>query len=429
MICPDFTNESIDYMKVIVSAVACTPEGGSEGGVGWHAVLAIAKEHDVRVVTQRMYKEAWDRAFAEERVPDGVRVRYIDCGMAWHPNRMIAKLQSWTRYLGFSRKVLSVALEWHDEEPADLVQQVTYATWRVASPMWKMPIPSIWGPVGGAAVFPRQFMGILGTSARVFERVRFLAGKLAENNRGFLNCVRKSSVVMAANEETRDFLKRFRPDRLILELPVAYLTDQKIETFRNPSISVTNGDQCLKLFAGGNIEGRKGVSLALRAIEKLKRSGVKVHYTVAGGGPEIPTLMKLASQMGIEDQILFHPGYSGDNYVNTLKECDIYFLPSFRETTPVTLLEAALAGCLPVVADTSAAGEMARLIGGIAIPAVSPDQLVDGLAEAVESLHNDRTKLYSLSVAVSEASADKYSEARYRETIRQAYQIATSNAF
>jgi len=47
----------------------------------------------------------------------------------------------------------------------------------------------------------------------------------------------------------------------------------------------------------------------------------------------------------------------------------------------------------------------------------------------VESLHNDRTKLYSLSVAVSEASADKYSEARYRETIRQAYQIATSNAF
>jgi glycosyltransferase involved in cell wall biosynthesis len=416
-------------MKVIISAVACTPEGGSEGGVGWFGALAISQEHDVRVITQLMYKESWDRAFAENRVPERIRVRFIDCGMAWHPNRMIAKLQSWTRYLSFSRRVLPVALAWHAEEPADLVHQVTYATWRVASPMWRMPIPSIWGPVGGAAVFPRQFMGILGSSARVFERVRFIAGKLAENNRGFLNCVRNSSVVMAANEETRDFLKRYRPDRPILELPVAYLTNQKIETFRNPSISVTNGDQCLKLFAGGNIEGRKGVSLALRAIEKLKRNGITVHYTVAGGGPEIRTLVKLASQLGICDQVLFHPGYRGSDYVEKLKECDIYFLPSFRETTPVTLLEAALAGCLPVVADTSAAGEMARLIGGVSIPAETPEGLVNGLAGALEDLHKNREKLCHLSVAVSEAAAENYSEARYRETVRQAYHIATSSSF
>jgi glycosyltransferase involved in cell wall biosynthesis len=290
-----------------------------------------------------------------------------------------------------------------------------------------MPIPSIWGPVGGAAVFPRQFMGILGGSARTFERFRFFAGKLAEKNPGFLNCVGKSTVVMAANEETRCFLKGFRPQMPILELPVAYLTDQKIETFRNPSISVTETGQCLRLFAGGNIEGRKGVSLALRAIEKLKRNGIRVHYTVAGGGPEISTLVKLASQLGIDDQILFHPGYRGDEYVAKLKECDIYFLPSFRETTPVTLLEAALAGCLPVVADTSAAGEMARLIGGVAIPTETPAGLVDGLALALEELHKDRTKLCSMSIAVSQAAAENYSEERYRETVRRAYHIATAS--
>ncbi len=168
------------------------------------------------------------------------------------------------------------------------------------------------------------------------------------------------------------------------------------------------------------------MSLALRAIEKLKRNGIIVHYTVAGGGPEITTLVKLASQLGIADQVLFHPGYCGNDYVEKLKECDIYFLPSFRETTPVTLLEAALAGCLPVVADTSAAGEMARVIGGVAIPTETPESLVNGLAHALEDLHRDRTKLYHQSVAVSKAAAENYSEARYRETIRQAYHIASS---
>ena len=414
-------------MNVIISAVACTPEGGSEGGVGWNAVLTIAEEHDVRVITQKMYENAWERALANDMVPENVRVRYIDCGGDWHSNRMLAKLQSWTRYLAFSRKVLAMALEWHEEEPSDLIHQVTYATWRVASPIWKMPVPSVWGPVGGAAVFPREFMGILGGSARAFERLRFFTGKLAEKNRGFLDCVRNSTVVLAANAETRDFLRLFRQDGPVLELPVAYLSDEKIEGFRNRTKSVKHESRRLELFAGGNIEGRKGVSLALKAIAKLKAKGVQVHYTVAGGGPEIPTLRKLASQLGIEDQVLFHPGYRGREYLEKLWESDIYFLPSFRETTPVTLLEAALAGCLPVVADTSAAGEMAGRIGGIGVPAVSPAGLVDGMAEAVERLYMNRTELYEMSLAVSEAAADKYSKSRYRETIREAYRLASAD--
>lgn len=411
-------------MKIIVSAVACTPEGGSEGGVGWYAVLAIAKDHDVRVITQEMYRDAWDRAFSEKRVPAQVRVRFIDCGQSWHSNRMIAKLQSWTRYLKFSRKVLDVALRWHEEEPADLAHQVTYATWRVASPLWKMPIPSVWGPVGGAAVFPIRFFGILGWSSRAFECLRHVAGKLAEQNRKFRQCIENTSVVLGANQETRVFLSRFRKGRPLFELPVAYLTQEKIALFVKNFTMDSSDSGTLELFAGGNIEGRKGVSLALRAIEKLKKDGIEVRYTVAGGGPEISTLKKLSTQLGIDDRVVFHPGYQGQDYIRKLKESDIYFLPSFRETTPVTLLEAALAGCVPVVADASAAGEMSRLIGGDSIPAGTPDELVQGLADAVSRLHGDRSLLQKRSIAVSKAAADRYSEERYREVIRNAYQAA-----
>jgi len=411
-------------MKVIISAIACAPGEGSEGGVGWRAVQRIAREHDVRVITQEMNRPSWERAEREGTVPRSVRVRYVDCGTGWHPNRMIARIQSWTRYLKFSREVLDMAKAWHDEEPADLVHQVTYATWRVPSPLWQMPVPFVWGPVGGTAMFPKQFLGTLGKAARAFEMVREVQGSLAARSSAFIRCVENSAVVLAANGETSMFLKPYRRGRPLLELPVAYMTRNEVEVFSKPLVEKESARGPLKLFAGGNIEGRKGVSMALRAIHRLKQQGIRVEYTVAGGGPEIPTLRKLASRLGIDELVHFHPGYRGRDYVRKLQESDVYFLPSFRETNPVTLLEASLAGCVPVVAGASGSGEMARMIGGDAIPAASPDALIDGLAAAVMRLHHDRGELKRRSCAVSKSAADLYSEIRYDEIIGRAYEVA-----
>lgn len=410
-------------MKVIVSAVACTPGGGSEGGVGWRAVLQIAKHHDVRVITQEMNRQAWVKAFQEGKIPANVRVRYLNCGGAWHQNRMLARIQSWRRYVQFSKEVLATATAWHNEEPADLVHQVTYATWRVASPLWQMSIPFVWGPVGGTAVFPTNFLGILGKTARFFEIFRKIAGKVSERSPSFIRCVKNSAVVLAANDETLAFLRPFRKNRALLKLPVAHLTNDQIALFKRIPVATRTNDP-LRLFAGGNIEGRKGVSLALKAIARVKRAGVRVLYTVAGGGPEIPTLRKLASELNITDMVIFHPGYQGGDYIAKLKESDIYFLPSFRETTPVTLMEAALAGCVPIVADASAAGEMVRNISGVAIQINSPEDLVTGLADAVIRFHEDRLELSIKSQNISRAVADLYSEDRYKQAIEDAYQLA-----
>lgn len=414
-------------MKVIVSAIACTPGGGSEGGVGWRAVLRIAKYHDVHVITQEMNRPYWNQAATQGIVPENVQVRYLDCGGAWHKNRMIARIQSWTRYLKFSKSVLAEATAWHNQEPADLVHQITYATWRVPSQLWKMPIPFVWGPVGGTAVFPKQFLSILGKTSHLFEIIREFSGKIAASRDNFIRCAANSSVVLAANDETFAFLEPFRKGRPLLKLPVAHITAEQIVIFKRPIQTTNIKKQPLKLFAGGNIEGRKGVSLALQAIAKIKEAGVEVQYTVAGGGPEIEILKKMAIKLGVNELVDFHPGYKGEKYIEKLQQSDIYFLPSFRETTPVTLQEAALAGCLPVVADASAAGEMARKIGGDAISVDSPDGLVAGLAEAVIRLHKDRDELKTRSEHVSNKVADIYSEERYDQVIQTAYKIATDS--
>jgi glycosyltransferase involved in cell wall biosynthesis len=415
-------------MKVIVSAIACTPGGGSEGGVGWRAVLRIAKYHDVRVITQEMNRPYWDQAALKGELPDNVRVRYLDCGGKWHSNRMVARIQSWTRYVKFSRSVLAEANAWHQQEPADLVHQITYATWRVPSRLWQMPIPFVWGPVGGTAVFPKKFFSILGKTSLFFEIAREFSGRISARSPSFTRCATNSAVVLAANDETFAFLKPFREGKPLLKLPVAHLTEEQIIRFRRPPRPMVRGDAPLRLFAGGNIGGSKGVSLALRAVARMKEAGTEVHYTVAGGGPEMPTLKKLAWKLGINHSVTFHPGYKGKEYIEALQNSDIYFLPSFRETTPVTLLEAALAGCVPIVADASAAGEMAKLIGGHAVPVNSPEELVSALADAVIHLHFNRPELESKSKQVASAAADMYSGERYDQITESAYIAATNTS-
>lgn len=406
-------------MNVLISAIACDPTGGSEGSVGWNAVQLIAERHDVRVLVHASCEEAWRRARAEGLVPPNVEARFLCSAKPWHPNRMIARLQSWSRYMEFNRHVLAAALAWHGEKAFDLAHHVTYATWRVPSPLWRLPVPFIWGPIGGAANFPNAFFPILSPSARAFEALRKFSAAAGRRSRGFRDCVENSTLVIAANVESEDFLRPYRGGRAMTRLPVTYLTADKIERFRRPA-GHTRRPGSLRLFAGGNMIGSKGLALAVRALAKVKSDGVDFHYTIAGGGPEYPKIQALVKELRLCNEVTLHPGFQGDDYPAALRDSDIYFLPSFRETTPITLIEALLAGCHPIVADASAPGELMRELGGDAVAADSPEEMVEGLATAVLAFSRDGAEA-DIAESLVTALTDKFSRETYRDAIMEAY--------
>ena len=410
-------------MKILVVAYACNPYGGSEPGVGWTALNRIARNHEVCLLTDIHNKPGWDKGYAEGIIPAHLKVRYVRDKAASIDNAFIAHISSWISYAEYNRLILDQALAWHKQEQFDLCHQVTIAAWRMPSPLWRLPIPLVWGPIGGAGTIPSGFRGMLSTSARWFERARDLQTALAKRSGAFLSCIRETAVVFAANEETELFLEPFRAGKPMVRLPIASLPADKVEKFRRPD-RIPERDRTLRLFAGGYMEGRKGVSLALRALAMAKDAGVDFKYTIAGGGPEINALRTLASQLGIADQVEFHPGYSGEDFVKALQSTDVYFLPSFRESTPVTLLEACLAGCYPVVADTSAQGEIVRRCGGHAVPVTDMPSLIRGLADALIWCDGHREELASLATGITNRVADHFASDRYDATVEQAYRTA-----
>jgi len=411
-------------MKILISAYACNPFGGSEPGVGWAAVCRIAKRHEVFVLTDIHNRAGWERGATEGLIPANVSVRFLRDRSACSENRFIAHLQSWMNYGSFNRQVLAAAEAWHAEERFDLCHQVTIAGWRMPSPLWQLSIPFVWGPIGGAGYIPPAFRGILSPSARAFEKLRDLNTSLASRSRAFRRCIEHTAVVFAANEETEVFLKPFRAGRPLVRLPIASFHPERVAQLRRPPGQAREPGP-LRLFAGGNMEGRKGVSLALRALAQAASQGLDFHYTVAGGGPEIQALKILCHELGLDQRVEFHPGYSGSDYVAALHRSDVYFLPSFRESTPVTLLEACLAGCYPVVADTSAQGEIVRLVGGTAVPVRDVDTLVRGLAEALLWCRANPAALDGVAAKAAAAVNQHFSGESYARAVEDAYALAT----
>ncbi|MGD9420060.1 MAG: glycosyltransferase family 4 protein [Verrucomicrobiota bacterium JB025] len=411
--------------RILVSSIACLPEGGSEGAVGWNAVLAIAETHEVGVLTHRQNESAIEQARARGAIPSNVSFRYLGKDKQWHPNRLIARAQSWLRFTDYNKQVLAAALDWHKESPFDLVHQVTYATWRVPSQLWQMPIPFVWGPVGGSAVIPPAFLKRLGLKARLMESARALQTARTLRTKAFHDCIHNASVVIAANEETLEFLMPHRKGLPLIQLPVAYLSPQKVARFTRDR-STAARPRPLNIFAGGNIEARKGVDMALQALAGALRKNTefRFHYTVAGGGPDVPRLRKLARELGIEEMVTFHPGFKGGDYIKILKKSDIYLLPSLRETLGMTLQEAVLAGAFPIVANTSAQGEITRMAQGDSVVADNPDTLVNGLSHALLTAFNHRDSTARRAENASRKVAEFFSEQRYKSILEEAYSTA-----
>jgi glycosyltransferase involved in cell wall biosynthesis len=413
-------------MKVLISAKACDPYWGSESQVGWSAVRGLAKDHDLCVVTGKRNQPHLERAQAEGLVPKNVGFVYAGTFGRFSSNRMWARFQDWGEYIRYAGAVLPIARELHRKVRFDLAHHLTIATWRVASPLWRLDIPFAFGPVGGNEQFPLRFLPMLRGAARAFELCRMgsnLASRLSPSVRA---CMRRSSHVLASNPDTAVLAKQLRgSDADVTVLSPGFFGDEKIREFAASS-AAKDMRAPLRLFAGGALEGRKGVALALRALARVKSRGVKFRFRFCGGGPESGAMRQLAASLGLQEDALFGAELSGPAYQEELAATHVFLLPSFRESTGLTMMEAMLAGCVPVVADCGGPAGIVTADCGYKIAVTTPEQMVGEIAEAIVTMDRRREIILQKGGAAAERIAAGYSESNYRKVVGSVYASMTA---
>ena len=161
-------------MKVLIGAYACTPNTGSEGGVGWNWTVQAARHgHDVHVITRSN-----NRAVIQEEL----RIRPIE-RLTFHYYDLPVPLPAWKKrggyyallayYYFWQLGVSAVARRLDREHRFDLTHHVTFVNdWMPAGVGWTGS-PFVWGPVGGSTnIIPRNLRQFIPRDARRYESIR-----------------------------------------------------------------------------------------------------------------------------------------------------------------------------------------------------------------------------------------------------------------
>jgi glycosyltransferase involved in cell wall biosynthesis len=286
----------------------------------------------------------------------------------------------------------------------------------------RLGIPFVFGPIGGNEQFPARFFPMLSASAAAFELARMASNVVSRFSPAVRRSLQAAAHVFVANPETERLVTAVRgsPDG-VSRLSAAFYSDAQAKGFSRFAPG-KNLDGPLRLFAAGNMEGRKGVALALAALARAKAAGVKFHYRVGAGGPEIAHLKKQTVQLGLSAEVEFAESLSGEAYQRELGRTHVFLLPSLRESAGLTMMEAMLAGGVPVVADGGGPGFIVTEECGCKIPVVNRKQMVAQLADTLIAIDRDRKIILEKGRAASRRIATGFSEENYRATVNAVYQ-------
>lgn len=407
-------------MKVLVSAVACDPDGVSEGFVGWQAVSALASEHDVWVITTPRYRRNIERAMREGRASARLHF-YFHGGLGeWQSFGLITRAQAWLEYVLWSRTLLRLALQLHARIRFDLTQHVTYSAWRVPSPLWRLGPPFVWGPLGGAGDVPLRFFRTMSFPSILFESLRkcaYVAAWLPSCRR----CARNAAWVLASNDETEELIVAMRGSADgVSQMCPSYMRKEEIERFR-PVTAEFKPRGALQIFAGGTLLGSKGIAVALHGLQIAAARGVEFDYTIACRGPESGFLRKLVRRLGLASRVRFVDRYDGEAYHRQLSLSHCFLMPSFRENLGLTMVEAMLARAVPIVADISAPGEIVTSACGIKLRVSDARTMAREVARAVEKLYGNPQLVATLGEAASLRAGTIMSARTYSGQLREIY--------
>ncbi len=370
-------------MKVLVSAYGCEPGQGSEPGVGWNCVRQIARFHSVWVLTQEDGHRGIESALALEALP-AVRFVYIDLpswAQFWKKGRWGAQLY----YYVWQLAAYFAARKLQRQVRFDLIHHVTLVKYWMPSFLSLLPVPFVWGPVGGGESAPRAFWWSFDLRGKIFEVARTLARGMGECDPFVRRTARKAALGLATTEETAKRMRRLGCRRVSV-LSEAGLPGDEIR--RLSSVPPCHSSP-FRLLSIGQLIHLKAFHLSVRAFAEFHSQFPASEYWIIGNGPERKNLERLTRELGVEKEVRFLGKLPRPEVLGGLAKCDVLIHPTLHDSGGWVCLEAMAAGRPVISLDLGGPGLQVTDETGIKVPAISPGQAVHGLARALYRLATD----------------------------------------
>lgn len=356
--------------NILLSAYACRPNSGTEPGNGWNWATRLAERGmRIHVLTVTEGREPIERYCAKKPVP-GLSFSYVEV-----PSRF--RHTTGMHYAWWQWAAVGAARELHRKTPFDLVHHVTYSSIRLPTQLWRLGIPTIFGPVGGGQVTPSSMLRVFGAN-RCSERLRTAFTKLLPYSIWHRLWLSKMTLVLATNVDTLVLARRLTKTRVEpwfdAALPSGFFLPEP------PSFSRREGP--VRLLWLGRMVPLKALPLAL---DVLARVQCPATLTIAGEGMPSAVVQRMIAERGLGDRVYWAGRRLDREEVRqAYLEHDVLLFTSLRDSCPAQLVEAMGMGLPVITLDHHGARALVPDGAGIKVPVTTPEQVVRDMAKAVD---------------------------------------------
>jgi glycosyltransferase involved in cell wall biosynthesis len=417
--------------RILVSAYACHPPtsagetgeenilGAGESILGWNLVSQVSRFHETWVLTQRRNRRGIERAAARGEMK-GVRFVYLDFPL-WRRSWWSNEIALHAYYYAWQARAALLARRLHDRIGFDLAHHATFANYWMPSFIGAyLPVPFVWGPLGGGQRTPRSFLRDYPLAGRISDAQRaasqWIGRTLLFSHR---RCLRRARAILTCNCETR------------AKIPARY--DAKVGFFPVNGIGAGDlavaepadaGSRPFTVFSTGRLIHWKNFPAAIRAFEIFSGRAPEARFVIAGEGPERRRLEALIRERGLERSVRLIGWLPQQELFSRMRGADVFLYPSLREGGGAVVVEAMAAGLPVVCLDNSGPGFHVRPEWGIKIPPRDTEFIVGEMAAALERLYRDRGFGRALGRAARSRAESFYMWDRLGERLLEIYRRA-----
>ncbi len=403
-------------LKVLISAYACEPGKGSEPGVGWNWVREISKiAEEIWVITRSNNRKVIEEALEKDPMPN-VHWVYFDLpkwARFWKKGQRGVHLYYYLWQIG----IYLVARRLHRKVGFDLIHHVTFVNYWMPSFLSLLPVPFVWGPVGGGESAPKSFYKTFSLRGKLYEIARDFARSIGEMDPFTRITAQRAAVGLATTKETAERLSKLGVKKVQILSQVA-LPEEEINYLYTLSELEKNIFRFLSL---GNLLHLKGFHLGIMAFARFVKEFPESEYWIVGDGPERKNLGKLAEELGIADKVRFWGALARDEALKKLAECHVLVHPSLHDSGGWVCVEAMAAGRPVICLDIGGPAMQVTEETGFKIPAITPEQVVEDIAKAMKRLALGYTLLQKMGTNARERAIKEFSWTIRKSQIHDIY--------
>jgi glycosyltransferase involved in cell wall biosynthesis len=402
-------------MKILICAYSCEPGAGSERGVGWNVVSQVAKTHQVWVLTRSDESKAAIEAELLLHPNPNLNFIYFTLPFWQDSLRWGQSGAMQLHYYLWQIQAYLVGKKLEREIQFDAIHHVTFVRYASPSFLALIPVPFIWGPVGGAESAPLTFWADFSWKNRLYEIARWAWRSIGEFDPFTRLTARRSAIAYATTADTAQRLRSLCAPNVQIAAAIGLFATEIDRLAQCPPPE----NAPVRFVSIARLLHWKGLHLGLRAFAQAAL--VDAEYWILGDGPELHRLQDLALTLGIAPQVKFWGLLPRAEVLVKLGQCSVLVHPSLHDSGAGVCLEAMAAGRPVICLDLGGPATLVTADTGFKVPAPDPIRSVSALAVAMVDLAGDRDLCVQMGLAGQQRVREYYSWEVKGQQLSQTY--------